>query len=69
MSEFAKRLKEKREENKISQRALAGFIGVSHSSVSQWESEINIPTIESLIRLCKILKVSADYLLGLTDFE
>ena len=66
---FAARLKKLREENKLSQRALSGMIGAGTSAVYYWESNLRVPDINSLHNLCKILQVSADYLVGLKDVE
>ena len=41
--------------------------GISHASVSQFEHAVHEPAAGTLGRLAKGLKVSTDYLLGLTD--
>ena len=69
MSKFAKRLKEAREDKKLSQRALSGKLGLSHGMVNHWETGTAVPSMDLIISLCKILNISADYLLGLKDFE
>lgn len=67
MKPFSSRLKELREENKLSALALGKIIGVSDSAICNWENDINDIKSEYLIRLAKHFGVSTDYLLGLED--
>jgi transcriptional regulator with XRE-family HTH domain len=64
---FCERLKALRIDKKLSQPELAQLVGVSNGMISFWENSVNEPTISNLIKLCQILEVSADYLLGLED--
>lgn len=48
-----------------SQVQLAEKLNISKQTVSNWENENILPSIEMLIRLSKIFNVSTDYLLGL----
>ena len=64
---FAERLKASRETRGMSAPDVAGAIGVSPSVFSGWERGAGAPQLASLARLCSLLSVSADYLLGLTD--
>lgn len=68
MNDFRVRLKELRLENQLSCDALGKIIGVSHGAVNFWENGINEPKISYLIKLCDYFHVSADYLLGRTDY-
>lgn len=68
MNRFAKRLKELREEKKMSQNELAKELKISAACISRWESGLRIPDIESLILLCNFFNCSADFLIGLTDY-
>lgn len=65
---FCERLKALRKEKKLTQPQLAKMLGVSNGLISFWENGVNEPTINYLIKLCKIFEVSADYLLGLSDY-
>lgn len=67
MSKFAKRLKELREENNLSQAMLASQVGLTHTAIGLWEQNKRIPNLEAAIRLAKFFKVSLDYLSGLED--
>lgn len=47
----------------FSQEEFAEIIGVSRQSVSKWETAVVIPDTEYIIKICKILHVSADMLI------
>lgn len=64
---FVSRLKGLRIENHISQTQVALDIGISTTTISQYESDRRFPNEETLKRLCIYYKISSDYLLGLTD--
>lgn len=64
---FGERLKELREARGISQVQLARRLGKSKQSVSNWENNNILPSIEILIRLARIFCVSCDYLLGIDN--
>lgn len=55
-------------EARISQQTLAKAVGVDKRAVIFWEQEINEPKATYILRLAKYFNVSADYLLGITDF-
>ena len=67
MQIFGERLKELRTEKNISSVEFAKAINVSHSSVSRWENNKRIATIDNLYKVAKYFDVSADYLIGLED--
>lgn len=66
---FPERLKELREEKELSIHQLAKEINVSPTAISRWENNLRIPNIVNLFVLSNFFDVSADYLIGLTDFE
>lgn len=57
------RIAQLRTEKGMSQAELAKRLNVSRSSVLSWEKGDTYPSTENLIRLTKLLNVSADYLL------
>jgi transcriptional regulator with XRE-family HTH domain len=63
--EFARIIKELREEKGLTKFALAKELGISHAAVVLWENGTNVPSVYSLIDLSKFFKVSIDYLVGL----
>ena len=50
-----------------SQAEIARACGVSQATYSCWEIGKTEPSIEKMIRLCELLGVSSDYLIGLSD--
>ena len=66
---FGSRLKELRTEKGISQKEVAGDMGVSITTISQYESNSRFPNEDMLRRLCLYYKITSDYLLGLTDVK
>lgn len=57
------RLKEKREEQNLTQSGLATQIGVNQNTVSQWETGERIPRADKLVQLAQILGCTVDELL------
>ena len=64
---FGQRLLELREKNALSQKAVADILGVTRTQVSDMENGKSGTNLERLYQLCEYYKVSADYLLGITD--
>lgn len=60
-------IKTERKIKKLTQEQLAKKIGITQDSISLWETNKRIPDTIYIIELCKILNISADYLLGLDD--
>lgn len=67
MDEFIKRLKELRKENGLTLVQLEKAIGISKSSISEWENGQSVPNALAIITLAKFFEVTSDYLLGLSD--
>lgn len=67
MNQFRERLNEALIENNLSQNALAQKIFMSQSVVNNYCTGKREPSLDVLMAICKVLNVSADYLLGLTD--
>ncbi len=64
---FNERLKEIRKECGKTQKEVYTALGISANGYASYEQGRTEPSIETLIKLCKVLDVSADYLLGLED--
>ena len=58
------KLFELRTEQGLSQREIAKILNISQGTYNNWENERTQPSIEDLIQLSKIFKVSVDYLIG-----
>lgn len=63
---FAKRLRELRKEKGLSQVELGEWLGYGYTAISSYETGRNEPSYTDLIRICEVLDVSADYLLGIS---
>lgn len=61
------RIRELREARSITQTQLARHLSITKQSVSNWEHESILPSIEMLMRIADYFSVSTDYLLGLDD--
>jgi transcriptional regulator with XRE-family HTH domain len=64
---FGRRLLEVRKQNNETQPDLAKAIGTVKSHISEMENGKMTTTIEKFALICEHYKVSADYLLGLSD--
>ncbi len=64
---FGQRIREIRKLNHETQEDLANLIHTGKSQVSEMESGKKTTTAEKIAIICEHYKISADYLLGLTD--
>ena len=64
---LGERLRNLRESRGLSQVQLANRLGKSKQSVSNWENNNILPSIEILVRLAEIFQVSCDYLLEIDN--
>ena len=61
------RIRDLREDRDITQAEMAKILHIHTTQYRRWETgETEIPT-HKIIELCKFYKVSADYILGLTN--
>ena len=63
--DFAEKLRQAREQKRMTQEELSEIIGIHFSSISNYETGRSMPTSFILKRMCDALDVSADYLLGI----
>lgn len=64
---FAERLRELRQEKKLSYKQLGNLVGLSSSALCNWENGLMDITSDNLQILADFFKVSTDYLLGRED--
>lgn len=64
---FQSRIVEALEHTKLSQKEIAEKCGIHPSCLSQYKKGESEPTLTTLFALCKVLDVSSDYLLGLSE--
>ena len=62
--ETARRIKEARLAQNMTQMALADAMGISFQAVSNWERGSSMPDIGKLSQLCEVLEISLSDLLG-----
>ncbi len=65
---FTKRFNEALKQSGKTQVEIAKSINVSKQCVNDYKTGKSLPSIETLYALCKVLEVSADYLLGLSEY-
>ena len=65
---FGARLKQLRLQNGLTQREVAEKLSIFQSAYSKKEKGIYNSTCKQLFNICKLFDVSADYLLGLTEY-
>lgn len=61
------KIRELREENRLTQQDMATKFGISRQVYANWENEINQPEIRMIIELADFFGVTVDYLIGRTD--
>ncbi len=67
MDIFKSRIRELREENRLSLKELGDKIGSSDAAICKWENGITEPKSAYILKLANFFNVSTDYLLGRTD--
>lgn len=67
MKMIGERLQEIRKDHRDTQQSLADKLHVSLHAVRCWEQNKSDPSHETLVTICRLYHISADYLLGLTD--
>lgn len=68
LKEIQKRLRESIKLSGILQKTIAKEIGVSAQTVSKYMCEDIFPALDTLAKLCKLLDVKADYILGISPY-
>lgn len=66
-SNVGDRIRYLREKANFTQTDLANKLGISRSAVNAWEMSLSSPSIHNIIEMTKIFRVTADYILGITE--
>ena len=66
---IGERLAEVRKDHGDTQQDLALKLNVTKFTISNWEQEKSVPSHELLVKICQLYKVSADYLLGISNTD
>ena len=67
MKTYVKRIRDLREDHDKTQQEIADVLGTSQTMYARYERGANELPVHHLISLCKYYRVSADYILGLSD--
>ena len=62
------RLRESIKQSSLTQKEIAKKIGISPQTISKYMKENIFPALDTLAKLCFVLDVKADYILGLCDY-
>ena len=62
---FGKRLKQARNDNKLTQKQLGARLSISRGLLANYETEARFPPIDTLIKISSELHVPIEYLLDL----
>lgn len=68
MSILSERLRNERTTKGYTQKQVADYLQITYNAISQYESGSREPSLDTLCRICDFFDVSADYLLGRTDY-
>ena len=58
---LGKKIKIARVEQDLNQTEIARKIGANQKSVSRYENGLSIPTLETMVKIAKVLKKSVDH--------
>ena len=65
--DFSRTMADLRRARGLSQRRVAGDLGISQALLSHYENGAREPGLDFVCRACRYYGVSADYILGLSD--
>lgn len=68
MDIFSKRIKELRLAKGLTLKDMAASVGLTLMAYAHYEYGDRQPTVETIVKLCDFFGVSADYLLGRSDY-
>ena len=66
--EVGKRLKERRLELQMTQRQVAAQLGIAQPVYQRFEKGTFECSYAQLVSICKLFDISADYVLGISDY-
>ena len=65
MKDYIDKLRDLREDNDMTQEAVAKYLGTSQTMYARYERRASELPLRHFVKLCQLYKVSADNLLGL----
>ena len=66
---IGERLRNIRKDNNYTQEQLGTILGITRSAVNGWEMGLTTPSIQYLMQLAMLYKVTTDFILGLDNSE
>ena len=69
MDSIGKRITYLREKKKLTQRGLAQFVNVSHTTISRLEKDNIKPSIDTIDKLANFFETTSDYILYGTNYN
>ncbi len=66
--ELGAKLKERRLQLKLTQREVAARLGIAQPVYERFEKGVYECNYDQLAAICRLLDISSDYLLGLTEY-
>ncbi len=67
MKHYNDRIRDLREQKKLTQRQISEVLGIRQQVYSKYELGVRSLPIEHLMKLCKYYNASADWILGLSE--
>lgn len=67
LKDIQQRLRDAIKSSGIEQKEIARQIGVSPQTVSKYMKKNIFPALDTLAKLCRVLDVSSDYILGIKE--
>lgn len=68
MKTLGEKLKELRLAKGVTLQSVASAVGITRSAVANYEANTREPSLDTLKKFCDYFDVSADYLLGLSEY-
>ena len=68
LKDIQRRLRESIARNGLQQKELARRIGVTAQTVSKYMKKDIFPALDTFAKLCAVLDVRSDYILGIADY-
>lgn len=69
MKHYNDRIRDLREERKLTQRQIAEVLGIRQQVYSKYELGVRSLPLEHLMKLCRYYGASADWILGLAESD
>ncbi len=62
------KIKQARIDKGLSQQQMSDLLGIARGCYAHYEQGVREPHITLLAKICTILEISSDYLIGLSDY-